>query len=190
MNSNTQSKRAFFSVSRLFYASFLFLFMSIFTARFACQRLDCSITTFKSWIWENNCEKHCAICKLKAEKSICEECEKCKLLIPEWNIRAAFDEAGLIILGICASFLVLIYKNFNVLFLLKSISKLSLFGTIEWELDKLHDEVSKLENDKYREISLDSIQEVETIQRQILKTSNNPTETLIQLNFFNSFFYF
>lgn len=179
---NSQFTRPFLSISRLFYSLFLLIFIVIFTARFACEKLDCSVSTFKSWIWGNDCEQYCANCQVKAKKEFCDECEKCKSLKPEWNIRDAFDEAGFTIIGVCSVLLILIYKNYNGLFLLKSITKLSLFGSVEWELEKLHEDVTKLENDRFKETTLDSQQEIINIQQKILIDSNTPNETLIGLN--------
>ena len=172
------SKRRFLSLSRIIYTLFLLLFITIFTARFVCKELEC----FGNWLLGSNCEQYCAICEKKPEKIYCQECERCKLLKPDWDTRAAFDEAGFIIIGTCSVLLILIFKNYNGILIIKSITKLSLFGSIEWELEKLNDEVTELENKKFNEIKIESQEEVLRIVEKIIKNSSNPNEILIQLN--------
>ncbi len=177
MNKNN-SKRRFLSLSRIIYTLLLFLFITIFTARFVCKELEC----FGNWLFGSNCEQYCAICEKKPEKIYCQECERCKVLKPDWDTRAAFDDAGFIIIGTCTLLLILIIKNYNGILLIKSITKLSLFGTIEWELEALNNEVTDLENKKFNTLRIETKEEFLRIETKIIKNSSNLNETLILLN--------
>lgn len=171
---NEIQKRRFFSLSRLIYFLLFTVFITIFTARLACEDLGCTVLTLKLYFSGGNCKDVCIECKKTGNKKTCEDCKICDLHKPNWKIREGFDEAGLILLGTCFVFLILVYKNHDGRLMLRNLSKISFFGAVEFEIEKIEKEISQLEKNRFSEIDTNvKIEFIEALNRIISRSSDS-----------------
>lgn len=136
----------------------------------------------KNWTFVDYCTVYCKICQEKKIRVYCIKCEKCKGLKPDWKVRDGFDEAGLMLIGFCSVFLILIYKNIDFRFLIKSVSKLSFFGAVEFSLEKLEEEIQALEKGKFKHLSYEEKINNINLQKKLAARSTTLHEELSLLS--------
>lgn len=174
------------SKSRKIYATIVLLSTYIFFFRFACDNISCITNVFLGDI-NSQCQQICKQCNSVAEGDISiyyykeneNKCQACSMCRPDWNVRAAFDPAGLVYLGIILAMVFLYRKNYSLKAFLEGLDTINLFGVLSFKVSQIEKVVGELSDDMGTEpIDQDTQEKISEITESIHRNSRTAFDTL------------
>jgi hypothetical protein len=170
------------SVDRKTYAVIGIVITLIFLLRFACDNITCISNNF---LYNSTCNNICIECdsiktdnfsieQFKKTEKKCLGCIKCNA---DWNIRAAFDPAGLSLLGLLLTMIFLYKKDYSIETFVKGIETINLFGVLAFKISETEKKVTSLTNEMQSEL-VQLQKETLSNSRSIYQDSGTPFNLL------------